>query len=94
MARSFPSRLVWIALAAVTVGLAVRPFMPGTATFVLVSCLALGGIGVANIMMPVVVRRAFPRRVGMVTGVYSMGLTLGAATAAAVTVPLTGGARR
>ena len=90
VARSFPSRLVWIALAAVTVGLALRPFMPGTATFVLVSCLALGGIGVANIMMPVVVRRAFPRRVGMVTGVYSMGLTLGAATAAAVTVPLTG----
>ena len=89
VARSFPSRLIWISLAAVTIGLALRPFMPGTATFVLVSCLALGGIGVANIMMPVVVRRAFPRRVGMVTGVYSMGLTLGAATAAAVTVPLT-----
>ena len=89
VARSFPSRLIWISLAAVTVGLALRPFMPGTATFVLVSCLALGGIGVANIMMPVVVRRAFPQRVGMVTGVYSMGLTLGAATAAAVTVPLT-----
>ncbi|HEY5788207.1 MAG TPA: MFS transporter [Microlunatus sp.] len=89
VARTFPSRLIWIALAAVTLGLAVRPFMPGTATFVLVSCLALGGIGVANIMMPVVVRRAFPQRIGMVTGVYSMGLTLGAATAAAVTVPLT-----
>jgi CP family cyanate transporter-like MFS transporter len=89
VARSFPSRLIWISLAAVAVGLAVRPFMPGTATFVLVSCLALGGIGVANIMMPVVVRRAFPHRVGTVTGVYSMGLTLGAATAAAVTVPLT-----
>jgi CP family cyanate transporter-like MFS transporter len=89
VARSFPSRLIWTSLAAVAVGLAVRPFMPGTATFVLVSCLALGGIGVANIMMPVVVRRAFPHRVGTVTGVYSMGLTLGAATAAAVTVPLT-----
>ena len=68
VARTFPSRLIWIALAAVTLGLAVRPFMPGTATFVLVSCLALGGIGVANIMMPVVVRRAFPQRIGMVTG--------------------------
>jgi CP family cyanate transporter-like MFS transporter len=89
VARTFPSRLVWIGLAAVTVGLALRPFMPGTATFVLFSCLALGGIGVANIMMPVVVRRAFPDRIGPVTGVYSMGLTLGAATAAAVTVPLT-----
>ncbi len=89
VAKSFPSRLIWMSLAAVTVGLALRPFMPGTATFVLVSCLALGGIGVANIMMPVVVRRAFPQRVGTLTGVYSMGLTLGAATAAAVTVPLT-----
>lgn len=89
VARTFPSRLVWIALAAVTLGLALRPFMPGTALFVLFSCVALGGIGVANIMMPVVVRRAFPRRVGPVTGVYSMGLTLGAASAAAVTVPLT-----
>jgi CP family cyanate transporter-like MFS transporter len=89
VARTFPSRLVWIGLAAVAVGLALRPFMPGTVTFVLFSCLALGGIGIANIMMPVVVRRAFPTRVGPATGVYSMGLALGAATAAAVTVPLT-----
>jgi CP family cyanate transporter-like MFS transporter len=89
VAKTFPSRLVWISLAAVTLGVALRPFMPGTATFVLFSCMALGGIGVANIMMPVVVRRAFPDRVGPVTGVYSMGLALGAATAAALTVPLT-----
>jgi CP family cyanate transporter-like MFS transporter len=89
VARTFPSRLLWIALSAVALGLAVRPFMPGTAMFVLVSCVALGGIGVANIMMPVVVRRAFPNRVGFATGCYSMGLALGAAIAAAVTVPLT-----
>lgn len=88
VARTFPSRVLWIALAAVTVGLALRPFMPTAITFVLLSCLALGGIGVANIMMPVIVRRAFPDRVGFATGVYSMGLTLGAAIAAAVTVPL------
>ena len=89
VARTFPSRLLWIALSAVALGLAVRPFMPGTALFVLTSCVALGGIGVANIMMPVVVRRAFPDRVGFATGCYSMGLALGAAVAAAVTVPLT-----
>ena len=88
VARTFPSRLLWIALSAVTLGLVLRPFLPGTAMFVLFSCVALGGIGVANIMMPVVVRRAFPDRVGSVTGFYSMGLALGAATAAAVTVPL------
>ncbi|HEU5484243.1 MAG TPA: MFS transporter, partial [Microlunatus sp.] len=89
VARTFPSRLLWMALTAAAVGLAVRPFLPTTATFVLFSCVALGGIGVANIMMPVVVRRAFPDRVGTVTGLYSMGLALGASIAAAVTVPLT-----
>lgn len=89
LAKSYPSQLVWIALSVTAVGLALRPFMPGTVTFVLFSCLALGAIGVANIMMPVVVRRAFPTRVGPATGVYSMGIALGTATAAAVTVPLT-----
>lgn len=89
LARTFAARLLWIALAVTTVGLALRPFMPGTATFVLLSSVALGGIGLANIVMPVIVRRVFPDRVGLMTGVYSMALALGGALAAAVTVPLT-----
>lgn len=89
VARVFPSRLVWMALAALTIGLVARPLMPGAATFVLVSCLALGAIGVANVMMPVVVRRAFPHDIGRMTGLYAMSMALGATIAAAGTVPLT-----
>lgn len=87
-ARTFPSRLLWIALTVITLGVAVRPFVPGTAMFVLFTCVALVGVGIANIMMPVLVRRAFPSRIGLVTGLYSMGLTGGTAVAAALTVPI------
>lgn len=60
------------------------------------SAVALTGIGIANILLPVAIKRWFPDRVGWVTGLYSMSLALGTATAAAATVPiaaLTGGWR-
>ncbi len=47
------------------------------------------GIAVSNVMMPVIVKRWFPDRVGSMTGLYSMALALGTSAAAAVTVPLT-----
>ncbi|MBR7839905.1 MFS transporter, partial [Actinospica durhamensis] len=53
------------------------------------TALALMGIAVSNVLMPVVVKRHFPDRVGAMTGLYSMALALGTAAAAAVTVPLT-----
>jgi CP family cyanate transporter-like MFS transporter len=48
------------------------------------------GIAVSNVLMPVIVKRWFPDRVGSMTGLYSMALALGTSAAAAVTVPLTG----
>ena len=48
------------------------------------------GIAVSNVLMPVIVKRWFPDRVGSMTGLYSMALALGTAAAAAVTVPMTG----
>jgi CP family cyanate transporter-like MFS transporter len=41
------------------------------------------------VLMPVIVKRYFPDRVGAMTGLYSMALSLGTALAAAVTVPMT-----
>jgi MFS transporter, CP family, cyanate transporter len=90
LARRFgPAAVVLAGMAAVTAGLALRPFA-GTATlFLAASTLALAGIAVSNVLMPVVVKRWFPDRVGSMTGLYSMALALGTAGAAAVTVPLT-----
>lgn len=76
---------------ALALGLAVRPFAGGTASFIALTALALAGIALANVLLPVVVKQRFPDRVGAMTGLYSVALNLGASTAAAVTVPLTAG---
>lgn len=90
LARRFgPASVVCGGLAAIAAGLALRPFAGGTAGFLLLSALALAGIAVGNVLMPVVVKRWFPDRVGPMTGLYSMALTGGSAVAAASTVPLT-----
>jgi CP family cyanate transporter-like MFS transporter len=87
--RVGPGTVVCAGMAAITLGLALRPLAGGTAVFLAVSALALAGIGVSNVLMPVVVKRYFPDRVGPMTGLYSMAISLGTGLAAAVTVPLT-----
>ncbi|MFJ4984903.1 CynX/NimT family MFS transporter [Streptomyces sp. NPDC088732] len=85
--RRGPGAVVCGGLAAIALGLALRPFAGGTAVFLATSALALAGIAVGNVLMPVVVKRYFPDRVGTMTGLYSMALSLGTALAAAATVP-------
>ncbi|WP_432871353.1 CynX/NimT family MFS transporter [Microbispora rosea] len=91
LARRYgPDGVVLAGMAAVALGLALRPFVGSTPVFLTLSGLALAGIAVANVLLPVVVKQRFPDRVGMMTGLYSMALNLGASAAAAVTVPLAG----
>ncbi|MEU9355211.1 CynX/NimT family MFS transporter [Streptomyces griseoloalbus] len=90
LARRFGAGAVVCAgMVAIGAGLLIRPYVGGTAAFLATSALALMGIAVSNVLMPVIVKRWFPDRVGSMTGLYSMALALGTATAAAVTVPLT-----
>jgi MFS transporter, CP family, cyanate transporter len=90
LARRFGAGPVITAgLLVLTAGLAIRPFMPGTAAFIAVSVLALAGIAAVNVLLPVVVKERFPDQVGAMTGLYSVALNLGAAVAAAATVPVT-----
>ncbi|WP_461296721.1 CynX/NimT family MFS transporter [Streptomyces harbinensis] len=86
--RYGPVAVVAAGMAAVTTGLALRSLAGGTGVFLASSALALAGIAVANVLMPVIVKRYFPDRIGSMTGLYSMALSLGAAGAGAVTVPL------
>ncbi|MFG2211485.1 CynX/NimT family MFS transporter [Streptomyces sp. NPDC048638] len=46
------------------------------------------GIAVANVLLPGLIKRDFPARAGLMTGLYSMSLFGGAALAAGVTVPV------
>ncbi len=90
LARRFgPGAVVCAGMAAIAAGLLVRPYLGGAAGFLAASALALMGIAVSNVLMPVIVKRHFPDRVGSMTGLYSMALALGTSTAAAVTVPMT-----
>ncbi|MEW2520710.1 CynX/NimT family MFS transporter [Actinacidiphila alni] len=90
LARRFgPGAVVCVGMAAITAGLALRPLAGNTVLFLVLSALALGGIAVSNVLMPVIVKRYFPDKVGTMTGLYSMALSLGTALAAAVTVPMT-----
>ncbi|WP_425540883.1 MFS transporter [Streptomyces coeruleorubidus] len=90
LARRFGAGAVVCAgMAAIAAGLAIRPYAGGTAGFLAATALALMGIAVSNVLMPVIVKHWFPDRVGSMTGLYSMALALGTALAAAVTVPLT-----
>ncbi|MEU5084154.1 CynX/NimT family MFS transporter [Streptomyces eurythermus] len=90
LARRFgPAAVVCAGMAAIAVGLVVRPYVGNTAGFLAASALALMGIAVSNVLMPVIVKRWFPDRVGSMTGLYSMALAAGTSLAAALTVPLT-----
>ncbi|WP_245769752.1 CynX/NimT family MFS transporter [Streptomyces indicus] len=90
LARRFgPAAVVCGGMAAIAAGLIVRPFTGSTAAFLAASALALAGIAVSNVLMPVVIKEWFPQRVGSMTGLYSMALALGTSLAAAITVPVT-----
>ncbi len=87
--RHGPVAVMLAGLTAVVAGLALRPLAGGTWFFLAASAFALAGIAVGNVLMPVLVTRFFPDRVGAVTGLYSTGFALGTAAAAGLTIPFT-----
>ncbi|ARQ71432.1 CynX/NimT family MFS transporter [Streptomyces marincola] len=90
LSRRFgPVPVVLGGLLAIVVGLGLRALVGSTAPFLATTALALAGIAVGNVLMPVLVLRYFPDRVGSLTGLYSMAFALGAAGAAGLTIPLT-----
>ncbi|MFD9482312.1 CynX/NimT family MFS transporter [Streptomyces nojiriensis] len=91
LSRRFgPAAVVCAGMAAVATGLLMRPFATGAAGFLAASALSLAGIALTNVLLPVIVKRYFPDKVGTMTGLYSMSLAAGTSLAAAATVPLTG----
>ncbi|MFD7625380.1 CynX/NimT family MFS transporter [Streptomyces sp. NPDC059851] len=90
LSRRFgPAAVVCAGMAAVAAGLLIRPFARGAAGFLAASALSLAGIALTNVLLPVIVKRWFPDRLGTMTGLYSMALAVGTSLAAAATVPLT-----
>ncbi|WP_328762319.1 MULTISPECIES: CynX/NimT family MFS transporter [unclassified Streptomyces] len=90
LSRRFgPAAVVCAGMVAVAAGLLIRPFTDNAVGFLAASALSLAGIALTNVLLPVIVKRWFPDRVGTMTGLYSMALAIGTSLAAAVTVPMT-----
>jgi MFS transporter, CP family, cyanate transporter len=81
-------RVTLVSLLAVVVGLFGRAFTHSEAVFLLLSMLALGGMAMANVLMPSLVKLHFPDRVGTVTAIYTTALAVGLTAALVFTVPI------
>ncbi|WP_231492361.1 MFS transporter [Glycomyces sp. NRRL B-16210] len=89
LARRFgPRALLTGALLAMGVGLVARAWAPSTALFLLFSLLALAAGAIGNVAIPVIVKRYFPGRIGVMTTLYSTTLAVGTAVAAGATAPI------
>lgn len=86
--RLGPHRTIVAAITAMVLGQAARTVVDSAVLFLLATIVALAGMATANVLLPSLVRRHFPQRVGFVTALYSTGLNLGTALAAMFSAPL------
>ena len=88
-ARRFGAhRAILVSIIALMVGQGGRLLVEDPVPFLLLSVLALGGMAQANVLLPSLVRRHYPSRVGLATALYSLVMTVGVTLASTATVPL------
>ena len=87
-ARLGEHRAVTGALALMTAGLLGRSLVSSPVPFLALSAVALLGGAVGNVLLPSLVKRHFPDRIGPMTAVYTTSLAIGLTGAAAGAVPL------
>jgi CP family cyanate transporter-like MFS transporter len=81
-------RTLALSLVLMAAGLAVRAVAGSAALFLAMSVLALVGGAMGNVLMPTLVKRHFPDRIGPMTAAYTTALAIGTTAAAALTVPV------
>jgi MFS transporter, CP family, cyanate transporter len=70
------------------VGLGLRSRTDDVPAFLLLSLLALAGMAAANVLLPSLVKQHFPRRVGLLTSIYTTSMAVGLTLASVTTVPI------
>lgn len=86
-ARFGIERTIFGSLVLLLVGIGLR-LVPDTAALFAGSAVIGFAIGICNVVLPALIKRDFAHRSGLMTGLYSMTLSGGAAVAAALTVPI------
>lgn len=80
-------RLILACLLGMTAGIVVRSVPSDAALFA--GTLVVGiSVAITNVLMPGIVKKDFPHRVGLMTGLYTMALSAGPAVATGLSVPL------
>lgn len=91
LARRFgPHLLLGATVVVMAAGTAMR-LLHGAAALYASTLVAGAAIAVANVLMPGLIKRDFARHTGLMTGLYTMSLSGGAALASGLTVPLRNG---
>ncbi len=80
-------RLAWVCMLVAGLAEAARLVIGGAAWFLLLSLIAYGGLGMGNVLLPPLVRKYFRHRIGPVTGLYILLISVGTGLPALVAVP-------
>lgn len=81
-------RTLVVALSVLVASILLRSAPGGLAPLFCGTLLMGGAITFGNILLPGIIKRDFPKRTGMMMGIYTTAITAGAGLAAAVTVPV------
>lgn len=86
-ARYGIERTIFGSMIMLILGMGLR-FIPNIASLLVGSAVIGTAIGICNVVLPALIKRDFAHRSGLMTGLYSMTLSGGAAVAAALTIPI------
>ncbi|MBA2774889.1 MAG: MFS transporter [Nocardioidaceae bacterium] len=81
-------RVMLLSLVLTAAALFVRAEAGNTAAFIAATFPALAGMATANVLLPSLVKRHFPDRIGLLTSIYSTFLAVGLTFASVLTVPI------
>ncbi|WP_336857214.1 CynX/NimT family MFS transporter [Sinomonas albida] len=77
-----------VSMAAAAVGQIVRAVAPDTVTFLAASAVALAGMGAGNVVLPPMVKKYFPEKIGLLTALYVTVISLGTTVPPLLAVPV------
>src|SRR5690606_489998 len=81
-------RALVASLAAAVLGHVVRAVAPDAVALTLGTVVTLLGVGVGNVLLPSIVRRYFPDRVGLLTSLYATIMSISTTVPALIAVPV------
>jgi MFS transporter, CP family, cyanate transporter len=81
-------RMLVLALSAILAGHLIRALAGSLPVLLVGSLIAFAGLGIGNVLLPPLVKKYFPDRIGLVTSLYATVLAVGALVPPLVAVPV------